>query len=163
MRTILIKEEKIAKETTEQPKVRLGPRAKVTAAVRAFEAVQANLREFIDENPEVFQELFELVEEYNQVLAGAKAEMKELSTEETINIGPFTRSKNSQEQEVYNPDKLPVAVLQVPGVVTAVDTKVIRNLLASGHVDFSSVKAARSTSPGKSPSVRGPKPVVIDV
>ena len=132
------------------------------AAVRKFEDAQRAVLEFMEDNEELFEVFMELTEEYNTQLAEARGAIRQVESERSFQIGPFNRAKDSTEVEGYDPRYMPNRILNMEGVVKSIDTKTVDALLASGKIKFEDVKDAKTKSPGRTPSLRGPKDITLN-
>jgi len=126
-------------------------------AVSRFEETRKMLVEFLADNKATFDVYAKFVDEFNATLAAAKASVKEVPGTEKFSVGPFTRSA-SNPLDSYDPTKLSASVLSIPGVVKAVDTEKIKQLVADGEIPFSDVKDAKITVMSTS-KINGPKPL----
>ena len=78
-----------------------------------------------------------------------------------MSMGIMTRSRAPETYE-YQAHQLPQSVLKTPGVVKAIDTKVIEQGIIAGTFDADLINAARSKKYG-SPRVSAPQAVVLKV
>lgn len=164
MRTRTQEKTKTKKEITfARRSNKLTPREIAEQKVHAFELSQRRLREFAEENEELFDVLLDLVDAYNADLAEARDSLRNVSTPNGFQMGPFHRAKDSADTVSYNPKFVPHRILNMEGVVKNVDTKVIERLLSDGKITYDDVKDAREEKPGRTPSIRGPKDITISL
>jgi len=133
----------------------------VLRAVDTYTAEASQLRAFVIANQGVIDTFLAHVTRRNEAIALVKGLMRGLNTKDKYVVGPFTRSKVPIEV-VFDPAKMPMEVLALPGVVKKVDTKVMDELLKRGQVEFSLVQAARSEEEGTA-RITGPSEVVVEL
>ena len=131
-----------------------------TNAVAAFESKKSELLAHIETHRRTMDPFFALCEEYNAAVADAKDAIRDLpATDEPVAIGDFIRTRPSHSVQ-YDPSKLPPKILVLPGVVKAVDAKVLEACVLSGKATAAMVNQAKSETKGN-PSVRGPAEITI--
>ena len=134
---------------------------KADEAVDAFEDARNAIKEFIEDNQQVFDIFYDLSERYNRLLADAKDSVRAVDGQEQFSYQSFRRTK-APESWKYEAHKLPAEVLQTPGVVGRVVNKVIENGLITGAFKIEQVEPARSKKFG-SPKVLAPKEISVKV
>lgn len=127
--------------------------------VQAFQRDRIAIINFIEEHQEVFDRFFELADQYNGALTAAKQSVRDIEPAGPVQVGPFKRA-NASVSTTYDPSKLPNAILIIPGVVKAVDTKVLEKLLVDGVVKAAQVLPAKSVETGTA-KIDGPKDIVV--
>ena len=132
------------------------------AQIRFAEA-QADLKEFLGENPEVADTLLQLVETYNASRDNLVTRMREVETERRFSVGEFTRSAKPSSV-TYNPAGLSAEILSIPGVIkkNGIDSKVVAGLIERGEILADSVSSARKEVLG-TPRITGPKEIVLSL
>lgn len=124
---------------------------KAKTATQKYNQALANLREFAAENADVLAELLHLANALNDVAEETKTTIQELPSDSGWEYGGFTKNK-SAVTVTYAANKLPKAVLELPGVVKTVDTAMLEKHLASSPIsaaDREKSMAARSEKVAK--------------
>ena len=133
--------------------------SKTRNIVSSFMEIRDNLMEFIGENEEVMDRFIALTEEYNARLYDAKAHIRDIDTPDRVSVGPFVRSK-VPTSTVYDPTKVDISVLTLPGVIKALDSKAIEKHVQLGAITPVQVNAARTEKYG-TPRITGPKTIEV--
>ena len=128
---------------------------------KVFAEKRDQLQEFIADHGQVFDLFFGLVDEYNTARKEAVDAFRSRPGTDPMSMGIMTRSRAPETYE-YQAHQLPQSVLKTPGVVKAIDTKVIEQGIIAGTFDADLINAARSKKYG-SPRVSAPQAVVIKV
>ena len=115
---------------------------KAEQIVKNFEEVKKDITKFLEDNPQFDEVLRPMVEKYNYLRVEAKNQVRDLPGDEQISIGPFHRSKKPRAVS-YVADQIKHTVLAIPGVVKEVNTKVIDQLILSGHIKHEDVVDGR--------------------
>ena len=120
-------------------------------ATQRYNKALANLREFAGENADVLAEFMTLVSALDNAAEDAKTTIQELPADSGWEYGGFTKNK-SAVSVTYAANKIPKAVLELPGVIKSVDTAMLEKHLASSPIsttDRAKVMAARSEKVAK--------------
>lgn len=120
-------------------------------ATQKYNQALANLREFATENAEVLAELLHLANALNDVAEETKATIQELPADSGWEYGGFTK-KRGAVTVTYEASQLPKKMLDLPGVIKSVDTKMVEKHLAATPLsaeDRAKVMAAKTTKTAK--------------
>lgn len=129
------------------------------AKIKEFDKIHGQISKLIESNPEVFEQFFELAEEFNVQLQDVKTSLREVKTRDSFSMGSFSRGRVTNTV-TYLAGKLPPEVLAIPGVVKSIDPKVIDKLVANGELTEDEAEFARNVK-DRSPNVYGPKEIVV--
>ena len=128
-------------------------------SITRFMDTRERLKDFMDENQEMMSTFIALTEEYNADLNDAKGDIREVETDGRWSFGPFVRGK-APISTVYDPTKVDTEVLIIPGVVKAIDTKIVEGLVQEGRITADQVNPAKGAKRG-TPRVSGPKTIEV--
>jgi len=132
---------------------------KVKDAVGQFEEKKKRLLTFMSDHENEMEEFFVLVGEYNQYLSEAKDLLRGASEAGAIRVGPLSRSAKPKYIR-YDPQKVPVDILTIPGVVKDLDYKKIDALVSVGAVNEEDIAPAKNIVYG-SARISGPKEIIL--
>jgi len=151
------------KKSAVQAIVRESKKSRATRVIQEFTDVQTAVRQYMEDNSEVFDKFLDLADAYNAALGEAKEAIRGVSSGTKFAIGPISRAADSKEKVVYDADALPDSVLLTPGVIEKINAKKLDELIAAGVVAQSDVKDARREVAGNAPNVYGPKEITVIV
>jgi len=126
--------------------------------VTAFGKKRMEIVEFVSGNREVFDHYFEMAEQYNGLLAEAKDEVRAMPGG-PVTVGPFRRS-NAPVSVTYDPLKMRPEHLLLPGVIKAVDTKMVDAMVMAGNIPVADATVARVTTIGTA-KIDGPQKIEV--
>ena len=132
---------------------------KAMKAVTKFMDTREQLKDFMEENQDVMDAFIAISEEYNADLNDAKGYIREIDTDGRLSFGLFVRSK-PPTKIVYDPTKVDIEILTIPGVIKSLDTKIVEGLVQQGKISAEKVNAARMSTKG-TPRISGPKPIEV--
>jgi hypothetical protein len=103
---------------------------------------------FFEENhAEVLSRYRELCSEYNQTLTKLKAEAARVGSAQSMDLSAYTPKLRTRviNTTAYNPELLPADILLVPGVVKAVNTTKVGDLIRAGRLSADVALGASTT------------------
>jgi len=135
--------------------------SKLNGNLNTFLETQQELKEFLSDNAEFAEILFQLFDQYNRSRDDLVSSMRASDTEGPIQLGPFNRTRRGSVVQ-YDPTQLSTKVLSIPGVVkkNGVDAKVVATLLDSGSLSTKDVKKAKKEI-SITPKIYGPKEIQV--
>jgi len=135
--------------------------SKLTNHLETFLENQGELKEFLSDNSEFAEILFQLITQYNGSRDNLVSALRAEETDGSVQLGPFNRTRRGSVVQ-YDPAKLSSKVLAIPGVIkkTGIDAKVVTTLLDSGTLSEKDVKKAQKVV-ATTPKIFGPKEIQV--